>query len=63
MFLQSDGDEGIQPGTGMYRALAAHNVVYGTVKEFSEKGCVCSENASLLGCLSVLQPIVLPASC
>lgn len=60
MFLQSGGDEGSQPGTGTYRALAAHSIVCGTVEEFSEKGCVCSENVSVLGCLSVLQPIALP---
>lgn len=31
MFLQSDGDEGIQPSAGMYQAVPACNVLCGIV--------------------------------
>lgn len=44
MFLQSDADEGMQPSAGMYWVLAARNVLCGIVKEFSERGYICSQN-------------------
>lgn len=42
MFLQSDGDESIEPSIGFYWALAVCNVLCGIVKEFFEKGYSCS---------------------
>lgn len=44
MFLNHDGDEGIQPSIVMYWALAAHNVLCGIAKEFSEEAWMCSQN-------------------
>lgn len=44
IILQSDGDESIQPSIGMYRALAARDVLCGVVREFSANDCRGSLN-------------------